>query len=78
MTSLEAGDEGRVSGGVGERDGDCGRRGLGYLSIVCTPCSSRVFNSTPRAGLGFLRDSNIQQLTVSEGAFKCLNFYNNQ
>lgn len=41
---------------------DCGRRGLGYLSIVCTPCRRRVFNSTPRAGLGFLRDSNIQQL----------------
>lgn len=39
-------------------------RGLGYLSIVCTPWSRRVFNSTPRTGLGFLRDSNIQQLSV--------------
>lgn len=44
------------------RDGNCGRRGQGYLSIVCTPWSRRVFNSTPRAGLGFLRDSNSQQL----------------
>lgn len=62
MTSLEVGNEGRVTG-VGE-GWDCGRMGLGYLSIVCTPCSRRVFNSTPRAGLGFLRDSNIQQLSV--------------
>lgn len=58
--------------GVGRR-GRRGGMGLGYLSIVCTPCRRRVFNSTPRAGLGFLRDSNIQQLSVSErvhsGAF---------
>lgn len=74
MTSLEVGNERRVTG-VGE-GWDCGRRGLGYLSIVCTPCRRRVFNSTPRAGLGFLRDSNIQQLSVSEGAFKCL--YSNE
>lgn len=70
MTSLGVGNEGRVTG-MGE-EWDCGRRGLGYLSIVCTPCRRRVFNSTPRAGLGFLRDSNIQQLSVSEAAFKYL------
>lgn len=69
--ALMFGNEGRVT--VWGRNGDYGRTGLGYLSIVCTPCSRRVFNSTPRAGLGFLRDSNIQQLSVSEGAFNCLN-----
>lgn len=76
MTSLEVGNEGRVTG-MGE-GWDCGGRGLGYLSIVCTPCRRREFNSTPRAGLGFLRDSNIQQLTVSEGALKSLNFYSSE
>lgn len=76
MTSLNVGDEERVNGvGVGW---DCGRWGPGYLSIVCTPCSRRVFNSTPRAGLGFLRDSNIQQLSVSEGAFKSVYVYINE
>lgn len=72
MTSLGVGNGGKVI--VWGENGYCGRRGLGYLSIACTPCSRRVFNSTPRAGLGFLRDINIQQLSVSEGAVKRLYF----
>lgn len=55
--------------GLGQRDGESvwGRGGgQGYLSVVCTPGSSRVFNSPPRAGLGFLRtvNTNIYQLTL--------------
>lgn len=49
-------------GGVWGRGFDDGggvsMKGAGYLSAFWAPGSIRVFNSTPRAGLGFLRTAN--------------------